>query len=186
MESITKISAKMLGELVLPSFCPRCFWLRLRCRNMPFQKFPGIAMIVDSFTKKIIHNYYDQHQNPPRYLNYWGKIDRFVPVPHHTKFFWDDPATGIRLSGTPDEIILLQDSSFVIVDYKTARMNENQTSILPLYETQLNAYAVIAEENGYNPFPNSVWFILNLKPFLTETSNPLQQTMVFRCHSMQK
>jgi hypothetical protein len=118
---------------------------------MPFQKFPGIAMIIDSYTKKIIHSYFDQRSEAPRYLSHWSKIIRMVPVPHHTKFYYDDPNTGIRLSGTPDDIYLLEDSSFVVVDYKTARLNENQYYILPLYETQLNAYAVIAEENGYNP-----------------------------------
>jgi len=25
-----RISAKTLGELALPGFCPRCFWLKLR------------------------------------------------------------------------------------------------------------------------------------------------------------
>jgi hypothetical protein len=151
METLLKIPAKMLGELVLPSFCPRCFWLRLRCRNMPFQKFPGIAMIIDSFTKKIVHSYFEQYLKAPSFFHPLGELTRTVPVPHHTKFFYDDKDTAIRLTGTPDDIFLRSDSSFVIADYKTARLNENQTAILPMYEVQLNGYALIAEQNGYNP-----------------------------------
>lgn len=141
----------MLGELTLASFCPRCFWLRLRCRNMPYQKFPGIAMIIDSFTKRVVRWHFEQYKKAPPFLNPFGELVRTVPVPHHTKFFWDDPETGIRLTGTPDDIFLRSDSAFVIADYKTARLNENQTNILPMYEVQLNGYALIAEENGYNP-----------------------------------
>jgi len=108
-------------------------------------------MIIDSFTKKIVRWHFEQHQKAPPFLKPLGKLVRTVPVPHHTKFFFDDPETGIRLTGTPDDIFLRSDSAFVITDYKTARLNENQTTILPMYEVQLNGYALIAEENGYNP-----------------------------------
>jgi len=152
MEQIIRVSAKTLGELTLETFCPRCFWLRLKCQNrLPFQKFPGIAMIIDSFTKRVVRSQFEQHQKAPPFLNTFDEIIRAIPVPHHTHFYFDDPETGIRLSGTPDDIFLLADSSFVIFDYKTARLNENQSSILPLYQTQLNSYALIAEENGFNP-----------------------------------
>jgi hypothetical protein len=118
---------------------------------MPYQKFPGIAMIIDSFTKKIVRSHFEKQQKAPPFLNVFGEIIRAVPVPHHTKFFFDDKETGIRLTGTPDDIFLRSDSSFIIVDYKTARLNENQTVILPMYEVQLNGYTLIAEENGFNP-----------------------------------
>jgi len=36
-----RISAKNLGELALSDFCPRCFWLKLHIRQLPFQIFPG-------------------------------------------------------------------------------------------------------------------------------------------------
>ena len=42
------ISAKTLGEPVLPDFCPRCFWLKLHARQLPFQIFPGIFSSIDA------------------------------------------------------------------------------------------------------------------------------------------
>jgi len=43
MSNQIQISAKNLGELAMPSFCPRCFWLKRRLSNkLPFQIFPGI------------------------------------------------------------------------------------------------------------------------------------------------
>ena len=38
-----QISAKNLGALALPAFCPRCFWIRMKCGGkLPYQIFPGI------------------------------------------------------------------------------------------------------------------------------------------------
>jgi len=36
-----RIFPKTLSELTLPDFCPRCFWLKLHIRQLPFQIFPG-------------------------------------------------------------------------------------------------------------------------------------------------
>jgi hypothetical protein len=108
-------------------------------------------MIIDSFTKRTIRKYMEQNQKAPRFLNAFGDLIRTVPVPHHSKFFWDDPKTNIRLTGVPDDIFLRSDSAFVIADYKCARLNENQSEILPMYEVQLNSYALLCEEYGFNP-----------------------------------
>ena len=44
-----------------------------------------------------------------------------------------------------------QDGSHLIVDYKTARFTEHQDELFPMYEVQLNAYAVIGEQRGVAP-----------------------------------
>jgi len=43
-----RISAKNLGELALSDFCPRCFWLKLHAKRLPFQIFPGIFSSIDA------------------------------------------------------------------------------------------------------------------------------------------
>lgn len=50
-----RISAKALGELALPDFCLRCFWLKLHARRLPFQIFPGIFRSIDVYTKRVVH-----------------------------------------------------------------------------------------------------------------------------------
>ena len=38
MEQV-RISAKNLGAMALPDFCPRCFCLKPHARQLPFQNF---------------------------------------------------------------------------------------------------------------------------------------------------
>lgn len=51
----------------------------------------------------------------------------------------------------PDEVLILKDGGYCILDYKTARYTGNQDNLMPTYEVQLNAYAFIAESIGLNP-----------------------------------
>jgi len=52
------------------------------------------------------------------------------------------------LTGVPDEILRGPDGDLSIIDYKTGRLTEVQDSLHPVYEVQLNGYAVIAEAIG--------------------------------------
>jgi hypothetical protein len=64
---------------------------------------------------------------------------------HYSWFYYYDPQTQITLSGTPDDILQVADSSHHIIDYKTAVFTDRQDQLLPLYDVQLNAYAFIAQ-----------------------------------------
>lgn len=68
-----------------------------------------------------------------------------------TKFSIIDPETDTLLTGAPDDILVMRDGSHVIVDYKTAKYTEPQDQLLPLYEIQLNGYALICEQRGLHP-----------------------------------
>ncbi|MHC4102338.1 MAG: PD-(D/E)XK nuclease family protein, partial [Planctomycetota bacterium] len=57
----------------------------------------------------------------------------------------------IKLTGAPDAVFVRPDGSHVIADYKTSRLTAAQDSLLPLYEAQLNAYAVIGLRCGFSP-----------------------------------
>jgi hypothetical protein len=45
----------------------------------------------------------------------------------------------------------MEDDSHLIVDYKTAKFTAHQDELFPMYEVQLNAYAVIGEQKGFAP-----------------------------------
>ncbi len=45
----------------------------------------------------------------------------------------------------------MQDDSHLIIDYKTAKFTAHQDELFPMYEVQLNAYAVIGEQKGFAP-----------------------------------
>jgi hypothetical protein len=145
-----RISGKVLGQLALgDDFCPRCFWVKLHCQqHLPFQIFPGIFSSIDSYTKRVTAAHFARYDRPPTWFDEFGELKELVPVPHHSKFCWQDPATGITLSGVPDELVRRKDRTLLILDYKTSRFTSTQDSLLPLYRTQLNSYAFIAERIG--------------------------------------
>jgi len=62
-----------------------------------------------------------------------------------------DDDNDILFTGVPDGIFIRPDSSYIIVDYKTARYTVAQGSLFPMYEIQLNGYALIGNERGFGP-----------------------------------
>lgn len=149
MDKIVKISAKNLGVLALKDHCPRCFYMKLKMGfRIPYQIFPGIFSTIDSYSKKITWGYCAKYGKLPQWFNPWEKFVKPIPAPHHSKFHFTDEETGIKLTGVPDDIFLMEDGKYFIVDYKTARFTGNQDSLLPIYQVQLNGYALIFEKLG--------------------------------------
>lgn len=143
-----QISGKNLGLLRLGD-CPRCFWLLLRLRFWPpFQIFPGIFSTIDSYVKHVVHDHFDRHSRAPDWLAPLGDVTGYINPPHWSRFQMTDAETGIVLTGAPDGLLRRPDESLVIVDYKTARFTAAQDELHPMYETQLNCYALIADHCG--------------------------------------
>ena len=145
-----KISAKNLGYTALADFCPRCYWIKLRTSHrLPWQTFPGIFSSIDSYTKHCIHHIIDGYKdNPydsplPRWMDEIGKINKYETVPHWSKNKYEDTKSNIILSGAPDDILIRADGSKVIPDWKTAKHTDTQDQLLPLYQVQLNVYAIL-------------------------------------------
>lgn len=152
MSNQIRISAKNLGEVALPYFCARCFWIKLKVKNkLPYQIFPGIFSSIDSYSKKVVHGWFDRYDGPPAWLSSLGELTGYVNPPHYSKFNIVDEANDILLTGSPDGVFVRQDRSHIIVDYKTSRYTDHQDRLYPMYETQLNAYARIGEECGLAP-----------------------------------
>ena len=145
------ISAKNLGGVAMPGFCERCFWIQMHAEGIPFQIFPGIFSSIDSYGKRLVHGWFDRHQSAPSWLSSLGEFKGYVNPPHYSKFSILDRGSDVVLRGTPDGILVKHDGSHVIVDYKTARFTPFQDALFPMYDVQLNAYAVIAEQVGISP-----------------------------------
>lgn len=146
-----QISAKRAGELALPSCCERCFWLKLRMwPALPYQCFPSVFAAIDSATKRTVHAHRDEVGRLPDWLADLGAIGYREP-PHWTRFRQFVPEHNIMLTGAPDGILVRPDNSHVIVDYKTATLTDGQDKLFPLYEVQLNGYALIGEACGFAP-----------------------------------
>ncbi len=163
-----RISAKNLGELALPNFCPRCFWLKLHVNNkLPYQIFPGIFSSIDTYSKKITNKYFERYRSLPWWFNEFGIFGRPVSIPSYNKFNIVDRDTNILLTGVPDEIIKEPGGTHFIVDYKTAKLTSSLDVLLPMYEVQLNVYAYIGREVGFCPI--SGLGLLYYQPFTNLT-----------------
>ena len=145
------ISAKNLGGVALPGFCPRCFWIQMHADGIPFQIFPGIFSSLDSYGKRLVHGWFDRHHSAPPWLAGLGSVKGYRHPPHYSKFSILDLDSGVTLRGTPDGILVMEDGSHLIVDYKTAKFTDHQDELFPMYEVQLNAYALIGEQKGFAP-----------------------------------
>jgi hypothetical protein len=146
-----RISAQNLGGLALPGFCPRWFWLGEHY-DLPFGgPFPGIFSSLDSFSKKAVHAYFDRFQEAPPWLSSLGNFTSYIPPPNSRTFYVDDSATGVRLTGAPDAILVRPDGNKTIIDYKTGRHTSGQDQLRRMYDVQLNGYALIADRVGLGP-----------------------------------
>ena len=142
------LSAKQLGELAMPDFCPRCFWMKARMGfKAPWSSFPSIFSHIDSYSKGMTIAHATACGTPPSWLMKFGKLTQQIPCPHWSKFSFADPATGVVLRGAPDEMYRLEDRTIAILDYKTARYTEHQDELLPIYKVQLSVYRWLALKN---------------------------------------
>ena len=147
-----RISAKTLAEVAMPGFCPRCFWIKRKVpKQLPYQSFPGIFSSIDAYSKRVVHSRFDKGQGPPVWFSPLGELVSYLDPPHYSKFKIIDEDTDILLTGSPDGVFVRADGSHVIVDYKTSRYTPYQGHLYPLYEAQLNAYALIGERCGLSP-----------------------------------
>lgn len=149
-----KISAKNLGALSGKNFCERCFWISMH-EKLPYQIFPGIFSSIDVYTKYIVESYFEKEEVLPVWLSSIGKVTRIFKNTkellsvkgHKNKKFLID-YKNVTLTGVPDAIFESSNKKIIIVDYKTARYTEGQDTLMPIYNTQLNAYAYITEKLG--------------------------------------
>ena len=147
-----RISGKDLGALAMADFCPRCLWLKMAVgRRLPFQVFPGIFSSLDKYQKAVTDRFFSLTGRLPPWYAGFGLVGVPIPAPHHSRFFLVDPATEIRLTGVPDELLRLPSGGLAILDNKTARHTDGQDALLPVYQVQLNAYALIANRIGLGP-----------------------------------
>jgi hypothetical protein len=149
--STLRISGKNLGSLALADACHRCFWIKQRLKSVPFSVFPGIFSTFDAFNKRLVHGAFDSEEHVPIWLRTLGEFKGYIDPPSHHHFQLLHKETGILVTGSADGIFVKEDRSYTIVDYKTAKFTDNQDFLLPMYEVQLNCYALIAESLGMSP-----------------------------------
>lgn len=185
MENI-QISAKVLGQVAMPDFCPRCFYIKLHTKKLPWQLFPGIFSTIDAYTKKIVHAWIDMKaKGSPHFPDFLKdfRVQSYEKAPHWSKFKMETPQ-GITLTGGMDDLWGVP-GGFVIPDYKTAKFTQNADKLLPMYRTQLNGYAKIAEATGIAPVKSIVLIYFEPKTdegYVATNHHPTHFNMTFKPH----
>jgi CRISPR/Cas system-associated exonuclease Cas4 (RecB family) len=135
--------------------CPRCFWLeKVKYIRRPRGIFPSLPGGMD----RVIKTYFDRYRLmktlPPeldgeafegvQLYSDQSKIDR-----------WRDWKTGLTyrdrdgasLFGALDDLLIKQDRT-IPFDYKTKGSPSTTESAVKYYQSQLDGYALLLEENG--------------------------------------
>ena len=162
------ISARDLGYYAASYFCPRCAWIRMNVKPLPYQTFPGIFSSIDRYNKLIVHGHFNREQALPSWLLQLGDVESYINPPHWRSFSVVDETTGVTLRGEADGIFKMADGSHTIVDYKTARHTPGQEALFPIYEVQLNAYAYIGERLDLKPVNQLA--LVYMEPMTDETT----------------
>jgi len=157
-----KISAKNLGYTALEDFCPRCYWLKLKSKVLPWQTFPGIFASIDAYTKHCIHHIIDRNngalrETRPEWMLRIGNVDRYEKVPHWSKNLYLDVKSNITLSGAPDDVWVTSDQRRIIPDYKTAKHTDTQDKLFPMYEIQEIVYSILID-------PKAELYLIYMEP----------------------
>lgn len=140
----TTIAAKQLASLALPNACPRCFWIKYHQKKLPWDHFPSVFQALDKAGKLAIEEWWKSGSTPP-WLWSLGEWTSVTKPPHWSKFFFVHG--NLKVRGIAD-LIVGRETGLLIGDLKTATWTEKQDELLPLYEIQLNAYAIAAESTG--------------------------------------
>ncbi len=140
------ISAKDLGRLALVDFCPRCFWIERNLGKVP-GIFPSIFSSLDALTKRSVEESFKKEGKLPD----WLEIKNIKKVEKDILFKFPFKESDWVLTGRPDNIFETGEGSYHIVDYKTAKFTDRQDELFPMYEIQLNSYALLAEKYGLEP-----------------------------------
>ena len=144
------LGARTLASLNVPGACPACFYVRLRARrDVPYQmNMPSILFAADRQVKEAVHRSIDAGRGLPPWMPMLGRAVGYVPDLSYKWFRHLDRRTNVSVCGVPDDLLIMDDGSVHVVDYKTATLSKKQREIMPLYEAQVSVYAYIAKRVG--------------------------------------
>jgi CRISPR/Cas system-associated exonuclease Cas4 (RecB family) len=146
MEKLEKlhISATNLAAFTIAKFCPKCAWYLMKMGNeVPFRKsFPGLMGDLDRLEKDVVSTVIAETGESPEWLEPFADagppLDIWQVAYYHTE-------TSIEFVGRPDAVLPLNDDSYGVIDYKTAKFRGKDDAYWPSYPTQVNAYAFLLE-----------------------------------------
>jgi hypothetical protein len=153
------INTTTLAGLNQADVCESCFaltWLMsqqraIRGKKIPYHiPLPGIFSSIDSHVKQVVHTSLDQGGVLPHWFPDLGhRVTTYVPgrLLHWSRFKMVDAETQIQVTGSPDDVFILDDGH-IIIDYKCARETDVARTLFPRYQAQLAVEALVGSTIG--------------------------------------
>lgn len=146
------MGVKDLGNLTKEDFCPRCFWYERHFGPFP-GIFPGVFNVIDRNLKSSAWLSWKNNRKLPAWLKI-DDVERILTAESigtieegykgQKYLIAQHKQTGLILRGAPDLILQLKDHTLHIIDFKTGRFKEEGDQFFPIYEAQLNGYALLS------------------------------------------
>ena len=145
-----KMNQKVLklwpSTLSLLHECPRCFWLQHHAHvPRPRGMFSSLPNALDAIIKANVYPFIPLNSKPSWLLPEL----RGASVVNVPKLFYEKD--GVTMSGSLDQLLQLEDGEYFIVDYKTSRHVYTPETAAKFYSLQMDCYALLCEENGFEP-----------------------------------
>jgi len=136
--------------------CPRCFWFdKTRGIKRPRGIYPSLPSGMDRIIKTYFDRFRDNGRLPP-------EVGEALPdgvrlYPDQTRLNrWRNWRTGLEcrdkdgsvLSGAVDDV-LVAGRRYIPFDYKTKGSVTSEEDAVKYYQTQLDCYALLLQENGF-------------------------------------
>lgn len=133
--------------------CPKCFWLHF---NQNVHRPRGIFPSLPGGMDLVIKDYFDKYRGalPPEID---GKVEGQLMPDVNLMNTWRNWRTGLEyhdktrdavLFGALDDC-LMNDNRYIPLDYKTRGFPPKDGDSEKYYQTQLDAYSLLLNENGY-------------------------------------
>lgn len=141
-DGITWLSHSAIGGMYA---CPRCFWLFIKKGiKHPEGIQSRLAGRFDRLTKAYFHLFREAGKMPPLIE---GKVLGTLENPLQASYSYRyNDAYGLK--GQLDECLVLKNRQRIPVDHKTSSGDPRKKDSIDAYGHQLNAYALLLEENG--------------------------------------
>lgn len=160
------------SSLNILSECPRCFWLSINQKlNRPSGPFPSLPRGLDNLIKKYFDSYRAKGNLPPEIegkvkgclIEDQGLLDEWRNWRKGLRF--EDDNLNILLCGALDEC-LVDGKLYIPVDYKT-RGYDLKEDTTQFYQSQLDCYTLLLEENGYKT-PSFAYLVFYIPKVVTK------------------
>ena len=172
-----RVSPRILGQMLLDTFCERCFFHPVHMDfKLPFDRpMPGIMFNLDNFEKAVVRAHIAEHNELPNWLESLG-CEATVEFP--AKMTLELPQYDATLVGMPDEVFRKRNGKLCLVDYKSAMCKGDDDPFMPIYKTQLLGYARLLESNKIGTVESAylIYFENQLKAHSEEPLSLLTKT----------